>query len=98
MGIHQDRGEPWRRWYKTARWRALRLKVFLRDLFTCANPKCMHVEGDTSLLVCDHIKPHRGDERLFWDEANLQTMCKHCHDSLKQAEEQSSIAHRGVWY
>jgi 5-methylcytosine-specific restriction endonuclease McrA len=53
----------------TARWQALRLKVILRDLFTCR--KCGHLEGETSQLVCDHLKPHRGDERLFWDEDNL---------------------------
>jgi 5-methylcytosine-specific restriction endonuclease McrA len=56
------------------------------------------VEGNTSLLVCDHIKPHRGKEELFWDEGNLQTLCKPCHDSLKQAEEQASLQHRGVWH
>ena len=87
---------PWKRWYKTARWQALRLKVFLRDLFTCK--RCGRIEGNTSLLVCDHIKPHRGDERLFWDEANLQTLCKPCHDKLKQAEEQATLNQRGVWH
>lgn len=50
------------------------------------------------MLVCDHVKPHRGDERLFWDEANLQTLCKPCHDRDKQREEQASRAERGVWY
>lgn len=88
---------PWHRWYKTARWARLRLDVFLRDLFTCQMPGCGRLEGDTSQLVCDHIKPHRGDERLFWDKANLQTLCKPCHDRLKQKEEQASRHMRGVW-
>ncbi|MFZ5736322.1 MAG: HNH endonuclease [Pseudomonadota bacterium] len=87
---------PWKRWYKTSRWAALRLTIFLRDHYTCR--RCTKLEGDTSRLVCDHIKPHRGDERLFWDEGNLQTLCKSCHDSAKQAEEQSSLHTRGVWY
>ncbi|MHC2666565.1 HNH endonuclease [Bradyrhizobium diazoefficiens] len=87
---------PWKAWYSTARWRALRLAIFLRDLYTCR--KCGLVEGNTSLLVCDHINPHRGDERLFWDETNLQTLCKSCHDKLKQLEEQSSLHTRGVWH
>ncbi|MBN9600848.1 MAG: HNH endonuclease [Afipia sp.] len=87
---------PWRAWYKTARWRALRLTIFLRDLFTCQ--KCRLIEGDTSKLVCDHIIPHRGDERLFWDENNLQTLCKRCHDTVKQAAEQASLRTRGVWH
>ncbi|ADH87347.1 HNH endonuclease [Ancylobacter novellus DSM 506] len=85
-------GAPWRAWYKTARWRALRLRVFTRDLFACQMKDCGRVEADTSLLVCDHIHPHRGDEHLFWDEGNLQTLCKPCHDSVKQAEER-----RGGW-
>lgn len=89
---------PWKAWYKTARWRALRLKVFLRDLYACQRPGCGRIESDTSKLVCDHITPHRGSERLFWDEANLQTLCKACHDTVKQAEEQASLHTRGVWY
>lgn len=91
-------GPPWKAWYKTARWQALRLKVFTRDLFTCQRPECRRLEGNTSKLVCDHIEPHRGDERKFWDESNLQTLCKACHDRLKQAEEQASLHQRGVWY
>jgi 5-methylcytosine-specific restriction protein A len=87
---------PWRRWYNTARWRVLRLQIFLRDLFQCK--KCGVIEGNTSLLVCDHIKPHRGDERLFWDQENLQTLCKQCHDAEKQQEEQVTLHERGVWY
>lgn len=87
---------PWKAWYNTARWRKLRQSIFLRDLYTCR--KCPHVEANTSLLVCDHIRPHRGDQHLFWDETNLQTLCKPCHDKLKQAEEQSSLHQRGVWH
>lgn len=93
----RDTGAPWRKWYKTARWRGLRLQVFARDLFQCRLPGCGRIEGNTARLVCDHIKPHRGNERLFWDTANLQTLCKTCHDSVKQAEEQASLHQRGVW-
>jgi 5-methylcytosine-specific restriction protein A len=94
--IGTSRFQPWRRWYSTARWRSLRLRIFLRDLFKCA--KCGRTEGNTSRLVCDHIKPHRGDERLFWQDTNLQTLCKSCHDEVKQQEEQSTLHQRGVWY
>ena len=88
---------PWRAWYNTAPWQALRLKVFLRDLYTCRMPGCGRLEGNTSKLVCDHIKPHRGNALLFWDEANLQTLCKPCHDTLKRQEEQATKHHQGVW-
>ena len=82
--------EPWRNWYKLARWKRLRIATFVRDLFTCQMPGCGHVEGNTALLVCDHKIPHRGDERLFWDPLNVQTLCKPCHDSRKQAAERAT--------
>ncbi len=87
---------PWKRWYKSVRWQRLRLAVFERDLFTCQ--RCAALNGDTSQLVCDHRTPHRGDERLFWDDTNLQTLCKPCHDGAKQREEQVSLHQRGVWW
>ncbi|NYT43118.1 HNH endonuclease [Sphingomonas sp. R-74633] len=76
---------PWRRWYKTARWQALRWQVLVRDLFTCQ--MCGLLVADTSKLVADHRKPHRGLAALFWDFANLWTLCDHCHSSVKQREE-----------
>lgn len=77
--------EPWRKLYATARWRKLRMDVFMRDRFKCC--MCLRVDGNTSRLVCDHVIPHKGDEALFWDEDNLQTLCKPCHDSDKQKME-----------
>ena len=35
---------------------------------------------DRLATVVDHIKPHRGDTELFWDESNWQSLCKQCHD------------------
>lgn len=83
----ERRTVTWRGWYKLARWKRLRLAIFARDLFTCQMAECGQIEGDTSLLVADHVKRHNGDERLFWDEGNLQTLCKPCHDGAKQREE-----------
>ena len=31
-------------------------------------------------MVVDHIKPHRGDQNLFWDSDNWQTLCRRCHN------------------
>lgn len=81
----RDQTLAWRKWYKTARWQKLRWSVLVRDLFTCHI--CSKAVSDTSLLVADHIKPHRGDLALFWDEGNLQCLCKACHDTVKQREE-----------
>lgn len=83
-----------RKWYSTKRWQRLRWSVLVRDLFTCA--LCGRVEGNTSLLVADHKVPHRGDEALFWDESNLQCLCKRCHDSVKQREERAARREGGV--
>jgi 5-methylcytosine-specific restriction enzyme A len=88
---------PWKAWYKTARWRALRLEIFRRDHYRC-QCGCGLYELNSALLVCDHRKPHRGDVRLFWDQTNLQTLRKPCHDRDKQRAEQASLHQRGVWY
>lgn len=87
---------PWRAWYKTARWQKLRWSVLVRDRFTCR--ECGRITADTSQLVADHKQPHRGNEELFWDPSNIQCLCKPCHDSVKQVEEQASLHQRGVWY
>ncbi|MFP5078640.1 HNH endonuclease [Rhizobium sp. YIM 134829] len=84
---YRSQSEPWRRLYNTARWKRLRIATFTRDLFTCR--LCSSVEGDTSKLVCDHVIPHKGDLELFWDETNLQTLCKTCHDREKQRQERA---------
>lgn len=93
----RDIDAPWRLWYRTPQWRALRLKVLRRDLYKCR--LCRKVEGDLSQLVCDHIEPHRGNPALFWLETNLQTVCMACHDSFKQKQEKTLQFNRvGMWY
>lgn len=47
--------------------------------------------------VVDHIKPHRENRELFFcTDEGLQLLCKPCHDTVKQREEQGDI--KGVWY
>jgi len=89
-GQSRDRSQPWRAWYKTARWQRLRWQVLVRDGFTCRF--CNVIEAQTARLVADHIIAHRGDEALFWNADNLQCLCKACHDSTKQSAEK-----RGGW-
>lgn len=48
--------------------------------------------------VANHKIAHRGDETLFWDENNVETVTKAVHDSVIQAEEQATLQQRGVWY
>lgn len=91
----RGRSQIWRAWYKTPDWRRLRLDTFRRDGFTCQMTGCGRVEGNLGRLVCDHVRPHRGDRALFFEPTNLQTLCKPCHDSRKQAEERRAQA-RGL--
>ena len=60
-----------------AEWRRAR-KAFLQKHPLCA--ECGKAGKLTPATVVDHIIPHRGDKRLFWDEKNWQPLCKSCHD------------------
>ncbi len=58
----------------------------LRIIHLIHHPLCVMCdqEGFTvAATVVDHIKPHKGDERLFFDPDNLQSLCKPHHDSAK---------------
>jgi len=49
--------------------------------------------GDvTPATVVDHIIPHKGDDKLFWDQTNWQPLCKECHDGTKQSEEKTGYS------
>lgn len=79
----------YRRLYSTQRWRKGR-----RD-FLAACPLCRYCEaqGRTRLAtVVDHIKEHRGDLELFWDEGNWQPLCKPHHDGAKAQEERGGYS------
>jgi 5-methylcytosine-specific restriction protein A len=36
--------------------------------------------------VIDHVVPHHGDEKLFWDETNWAPAWKPCHDAKTARE------------
>jgi 5-methylcytosine-specific restriction endonuclease McrA len=56
-------------------------------MFTCQHPGCGFCTANTSLLVAHHKVRHRGNAVLFWDAANIITVCKACHDGpIKAAE------------
>lgn len=69
------------------KWQKYRLS-FLRS-----NPLCSYCMRDgrvTEATVVDHIEPHKGDQKLFWDTENHQSLCMPCHSSVKQREEAGS--------
>ena len=57
--------------------------------FLIAHPLCAECERQgkvTPATEVDHIVPHKGDKKLFWDQNNWQSLCHECH-SRKTARE-----------
>ena len=68
------------------RWRKAR-ESFLRKHPLCV--ECSKIGIHTPATVVDHIIPHRGDSKLFWDKTNWQSLCRPHHDRDKQRLEKS---------
>lgn len=69
--------------YNTARWKRIRL-AHLSSEPLCV--RCAGFEIMTAAQHVDHVIPHRGDHKLFYDRSNLQSLCVSCH-SFKTTEE-----------
>jgi 5-methylcytosine-specific restriction endonuclease McrA len=76
--------EQYRRLYKTARWKRIRQHQ-LTEHPLCA--RCSKRGRITAATVAHHRLPHRGNEALFFDPANLESVCAPCHDGDVQSEE-----------
>lgn len=76
-----------KRFYQLADWRGLRRRIFERDGWRCRT--C----GRAGRLECDHIKNWR-DGGAFWEENNLQTLCRGCHIEKTRRE---VAARRQTW-
>ena len=65
-----------------------------RERFLSLNPLCVYCERNnrvTVATVVDHITPHKGDQAIFWDEGQWQSLCASCHSSTKQREEKQQF-------
>jgi 5-methylcytosine-specific restriction protein A len=54
-----------------------------RKLFLVSNPLCVQCAAEGRVVpatVVDHITPHKGNNRLFWDEGNWQPLCATHHN------------------
>lgn len=78
--------------YKTGRWGEKRRKHLDREPLCriCAQQGKM-----TPATEVDHIIPHKGDWKLFYDDSNLQSLCHKCH-SRKTALENAG-KNRFLW-
>lgn len=65
---------------------------FLRHHPNCA--ECAKEGLIVRASVVDHIVPHRGDQRLFWDTSNWQPLCISHHSIDKQQREKSGFSTR----
>lgn len=73
-----------------ARWRKYR-RAFLSLNALCR--ECGKHGRLTVATVVDHIVPHQGDPKLFWDRSNHQPLCHQCH-SRKTVKEDGGFGHR----
>jgi 5-methylcytosine-specific restriction protein A len=67
-----------------AKWRKAR-DVYLRNNPLCV--ECLSGGRAVSAVVVDHIKPHRGNLEMFWDEGNWQSLCVLHHNSKTARED-----------
>jgi 5-methylcytosine-specific restriction enzyme A len=59
----------------------------VENLFCVGYPKGVHGERLVDSECVDHIKAHKGDPALFWDEGNMQPLCLACNSRKAVAEE-----------
>lgn len=79
----RERGTAAQRGYD-ARWRRAR-KRFLAENPLCV--ECLKEGRLTPATRVDHIVPHKGDLKLFWDETNWQPLCESCHNKKTARED-----------
>lgn len=77
-----ERGSAAHRGYD-ARWRRFQ-KIYLAQHPLCV--ACAQSGRTEASYAVDHIQPHRGDQELFWDYANLQALCRSCHNAKSARE------------
>lgn len=75
--------------YGTA-WKKARAR-YLREHPFCVD--CQNAGKFVQATYLDHIKPHKGDLELFWDELNWQGLCHSCH-SRKTAQEDGGFGNK----
>lgn len=85
--------QPWRRWYNTQRWKALRLSQLMRE------PLCKRCKDRgvvRAATVAHHVVAHKGDGQLFFDAGNIASSCADCHDIDEQRIERGGKARQAI--
>ena len=71
-----------KRLYNSKRWQRIRANQLAQYPYCVV---CMREGHEIKATEVDHVRPHRGDERLFF-AGPFQSMCKAHHSSKTQAE------------
>jgi 5-methylcytosine-specific restriction protein A len=78
----------WHKLYTSARWSnpiyGLRWQCLVRDGFIC---QACGRSDHSRRLHAQHRIPHKGDPALFFNLANLRTLCPPCHQQITTEEE-----------
>ena len=67
-----------------------------RNAFLQAHPLCVECMKEGRYVKAtdvDHIVPHRGDSKLFWDQSNWQALCHRHHSMKTRREDQTPTYH-----
>ena len=82
-----DANRPeWHGMYNDPRYQGARMR-YLRQ-----HPLCVECEREGRIVPAtklDHVKDHKGDYDLFWDDSNWQGLCERHHNS-KTAKEHNN--------
>ena len=70
----------------TERWRS-ESKAFLKQHPFCIG--CRALGREVRAVLVDHVIPHKGVQRVFWDRSMWQASCRWHHATVKQRLERS---------
>ena len=84
----RNKAEPWRAWYNTPEWRAVRAIVLGRQP---ACVFCLALGIVEPSRVADHLDDERKktDREYFFNPDSCQGLCFTCHNSEKQRQERA---------
>lgn len=75
---------PYQHLYGRKAWPRIRARQLIKE------PLCRMCKAEGRIVpaeIADHVVPHKGDWHTFFDAENLQSLCRPCHDSVKQRME-----------
>ena len=85
--------------YLTREWRAKRLDILARDNYECVACRSLGkvtTDKDTVLEI-DHIKELDTHPELAFEDSNLQTLCRSCHNKKHNRFEFKQSSKQRKW-